>query len=96
MKFTISLFLIIEVAPEVTFDDEWNKKVILRAGSTRTYKLPYIGYPEPKITWTYNDVPHLPEAITTSADDKEIVIALKNVARTDGGVYELKVWIVRD
>lgn len=79
------------VVPKVTFVDEWNNKVVLQAGKSKTYKLPYIGYPEPKITWTYNSTANLPETVITSADDKEITIMLKDVVRADTGIYELNV-----
>ena len=79
------------VAPELTIDESWSKKVILQAGKSKTYKIPFIGYPEPKIVWKYDSATDLPTTVKFSADDKEITLALKNVVRSDTGVYELTV-----
>lgn len=81
------------VAPSLTVDDSWNDKVVMPAGNSKTYKIPYIGHPEPKISWKYDSNTDLPATVTFSADDKEITIRLKNVIRSDTGVYELEVLV---
>lgn len=63
----------------------------MQAGKSKTYHIPYTGYPEPKITWKYQSNPDLPNTVGFSADDKEITLILKNVVRADTGVYELTV-----
>ena len=81
----------IVVAPEVKIDDSWSSKVILQAGKSKVYKIPYIGYPEPKILWKYESATDLPSTVKFSADDKDITLTLKNVVRSDSGIYELHV-----
>lgn len=72
-------------------DSSWNDKVIMQAGKSKTYTMPFVGHPEPTIQWSYNGSPELPESVTTSADTVEIKMALKNVKRTDRGVYKVTV-----
>lgn len=79
------------VAPALTLHDSWKDKVTIVAGTSKMFKVPYTGYPEPKIVWTYNNKPELPRSVTTKADDKDITINLAKMTRTDAGVYIVKV-----
>lgn len=87
----MGLLLCFLVAPRLKLDDSWSDIVILPAGKSKTYTIPYSGHPEPKITWKYNDAPELPTNATTKADSSEIVLTLKNVVRSDTGLYEIAV-----
>lgn len=86
-------FYLLSVAPELTLDESWSRKVTLRAGKSRTYKIPYTGHPEPKIEWTFNGSSQLPATVTTAADNRDITMTLKNIVRKDTGVYALHVSI---
>lgn len=79
------------VTPKLKLDSSWSDKVILQAGKSQKYKIPYSGYPEPKITWAFSGDTHLPSTVTPTADTAEIVLSLKNVARGDSGIYEVTV-----
>jgi len=79
------------VAPALTLPEDWADKVILQAGKSKIYAVPFVGFPEPKIAWTYNGTPDLPKTVTTKADSKTITVSMKSIVRADRGVYTVSV-----
>lgn len=86
----IKLF-VIPVPPKIFVDKKYQETVILHAGQSTAFEIPFTGNPQPKVTWTFKDGP-LPDAKRMEAETiyNMTTVRLGHVIRSDSGNYTVK------
>lgn len=82
--------LIVEVPPQLFLDKQFEEEVVLKAGQSTAFEIPFKGNPQPKATWTYNNEP-LPQEkrIESETIYNMTTLRLGKVKRSDTGNYTL-------
>ncbi|KAH9498303.1 hypothetical protein Btru_006488 [Bulinus truncatus] len=83
--------LTVEVPPKFFVDKKYQETVVLHAGQSTAFEIPFTGNPQPKVTWTFMDGP-LPDAKRMEAETiyNMTTIRLGHVIRKDSGNYTVK------
>lgn len=78
------------VPPQLFLDKQFEEEVVLKAGQSMAFEIPFKGNPQPKVTWTYNDEP-LPQEkrIESETIYNMTTLRLGKVKRSDTGNYTL-------
>ncbi|KAJ8319891.1 hypothetical protein KUTeg_001478 [Tegillarca granosa] len=82
--------LVVEVAPELVLDKQFNEELTLNAGQSTAFEIPFKGNPQPKVVWTINneDIPE-DKRIEVETINNFTTMRLFKVKRSDQGDYTL-------
>ena len=77
--------------PTFHADSKYQEVVILNAGQSTAFEIPFTGNPQPKVTWTFKDGP-LPDAKRMESETiyNMTTVRLGRVVRSDRGNYTVK------
>lgn len=72
-------------------DKKYQETVVLNAGQSTAFEIPFSGNPQPKVTWMFNDG-QLPDAKRMEAETiyNMTTVRLGHVIRGDSGNYTVK------
>lgn len=76
--------------PQLFLDKQFEEEVVLKAGQSTAFEIPFKGNPQPKATWTCNNEP-LPQEkrIESETIYNMTTLRLGKVKRSDTGNYTL-------
>ncbi|GFO38541.1 titin, partial [Plakobranchus ocellatus] len=83
--------LTVQVPPKIFIDKKYQETVVLNAGQSTAFEIPFTGNPQPKVTWTFKSGP-LPDAKRMEAETiyNMTTVRLGHVIRADSGDYTVK------
>ncbi|GFS00827.1 titin [Elysia marginata] len=83
--------LTVQVPPKIFVDKKYQETVVLNAGQSTAFEIPFSGNPQPKVTWTFKSGP-LPDAKRMEAETiyNMTTVRLGHVIRSDSGDYTVK------
>ena len=80
------------MAPEIFLDKKFQETIILNAGQSTAFEVPFNGNPQPKVRWTFKDKAPLPDAkrMETETIYNMTAVRLSRCVRSDSGAYNVK------
>ena len=77
------------MAPEFLVED-FQDKIILRAGTTKKLEMPFRSAPQPDVSWTVDGAIIKEDRIREDTDKDITILTMKDVRRADGGDYRCR------
>lgn len=76
------------IRPSLKLAKKYEEVVVIKAGQSTVFEIPFAGYPEPTITWHYKGA-ELPKSRRVEVESRPglTLLKIKQCERTDGGTY---------